>query len=108
MLTHDCFFQRAPKIKTNLISRQSSDYNLRRQAQNPLDLKIPNLKSRAACNSFSVKAPVHWNNTHIELRQIEQKPLFERKKKRFSIDMIIKLIVIILDAKIENTMLNAT
>ena len=86
MLTHDCFFQRAPKIITNLISRQSSEYNLRRQAQNPLDLKIPNLKSRAACNSFSFKAPVHWNNTPLELRQIEQKPLFNRKIKKVILD----------------------
>ena len=40
MLTHDCFLQRAPKIITNLISRQSSEYNLRQQAQNPFDLKM--------------------------------------------------------------------
>ena len=86
MLTHDCFFQRAPKIITNLISRQSSEYNLRRQAQNPLDLKIPNLKSRAACNSFSFKAPVHWNNTPLELSQIVQKPLFNRKIKKVILD----------------------
>ena len=72
MLTHDCYFQRAPKMIANLISRQNSEYNLRGQAQNPLDLKIPNLKSRAACNSFSVKAPAQWNNTPMELRQIEQ------------------------------------
>ena len=74
------FFQRAPKMITNLISRQNSEYNLRGQAQNPFDPKIPNVKSRAACNSFSVKAPVHWNNTPIELRQIEQKPLFKKTR----------------------------
>ena len=81
MLTHDCYFQIAPKMITNLISRQNYEYNLRGQAQNPLDLKIPNLKSRAACNSFSVKAPVKWNNTPMEFRQIEQKPLYKLRPR---------------------------
>ena len=82
MLTHDCFFQRAPKMIAECISRPSSDYNLRGQAQNPLDLRLPNYKSRAASNSFSAKAPVFWNNTSVELRKIEQKPLFKRNLKK--------------------------
>ena len=82
MLTHDCFYHRAPQMIAERISMPNIDYNLRGQAQNPLDLRLPNCKSRAATSSFSAKAPAFWNNTPVELRKIDQKPLFKRNLKK--------------------------
>ena len=70
LLMHDSFYQRAPKKIQNLCSTQyNCEYNLRGQAQNPLDLKVPNYKSRAASNSFSAIGPKLWNNTTSDLRK---------------------------------------
>ena len=80
MLTHDCFYHRAPQMIAERISMPNIDYNLRGQAQNPLDLRLPYFKSRAANSSFSAKA--FWNNTLVELRKIDQKPLFKRNLKK--------------------------
>ena len=82
MLTHDCYYHRAPEMIAEYISMPNIDYNLRGQAQNPLDLRLPNCKSRAATSSFSAKAPAFWNNTPVELRKIDQKPLFKRNLKK--------------------------
>ena len=83
LLMHDCFYQRAPKMIQNLCSTQyNCEYNLRGQAQNPLDLKVPNYKSRAASNSFSAFGPKLWNNTTSDLRKIDQKALFKRQLKK--------------------------
>ena len=83
LLMHDCFYQHAPKKIQKLCSTQyNCEYNLRGQAQNPLDLKVPNYKSRAASNSFSAIGPKLWNNTTSDLRKIDQKALFKRQLKK--------------------------
>lgn len=82
-LMHDCFYQRAPKMISKLLSiKPSSEYSLRGQAQNPLDFKITCYKSRAAANSFCAQGPVVWNNISNELRKIEQRPHFKRLVKK--------------------------
>ena len=81
-LTHDCFYGRAPISIRNFFGQTSSEHNLRGVTQTPLNLKIPNYKTRAASNSFSYKGPVLWNNTSLELRKIEQKLQFKRNIKK--------------------------
>ena len=81
-LTHDIYYQRAPTNICNFLSQISPDYNLRGRTQNTTDFKIPNYKSRAALSSFSCKGPELWNKTQIDLRKIEQKPLFKKNIKK--------------------------
>ena len=83
VLTHDCYYKRAPKMIQNFCYNQhSSNYSLRGQAQNPLDLKISNFRSRAASNSYSANGPLLWNNHPNDLRIIQQKHLFKNKTKK--------------------------
>ena len=70
------------KIQNFCSTQYNCEYNLRGQAQNPLDLKVPNYKSRAASNSFSAIGPKLWNNTTSDLRKIDQKALFKRQLKK--------------------------
>ena len=81
-LTHDCFYGRAPINIRNLFERHNSEHNLRGHTQNPLNLKIPNYKTRAASSSYSYKGSVLWNNTSLDLRKIEQKTHFKRSIKK--------------------------
>ena len=86
-LTHDCYYHRAPiRVRNLLNSQQSSEYNLRGQALNPLDLKVPCFKSRAASNSFSTRGPTFWNNIPEDLRKIEQRAQFKRTVKKSILD----------------------
>ena len=78
LLSHDCIYGSAPKkVKEHLVLNQTSNYSLRNQIQNPLDMKIPNHKTRAGSNSFSAKGPSFWNDTPLNLREINQKFKFK-------------------------------
>ena len=76
------FTKERQKTISLLGSQHSLEYNLRGQAQNPLDYRKPNFKSRAASNSFSAKGPAFWNSTPNDLRKIEQRGLFKRTLKK--------------------------
>ena len=60
---------------------KSNVHNLRNQTENPLDLRIPNLKTRAGMNSFSANGPRFWNSTPTELRDIKRKASFKKAIK---------------------------
>ena len=47
----------------------------------PLDVKIPNYKTRAGTNSFAIKGPAFWNEIANETRSTNQKIYFKRKMK---------------------------
>ena len=83
LLAHDCFYGNAPINIRNCLSYSSSNnHNLRSQIANPLDAKVPNLKTRAGTNSFSSKGPTFWNKTPTELRAVSQKEQFKRAIKK--------------------------
>ena len=82
-LTYDCVYQRAPKKIRNLMQSQPTlDYNLRGQNLQSLDLKVPNLKTRAGSNSFAARGPAFWNGIPDETRKIEQRGLFIKTIKK--------------------------
>ena len=79
LLTHDCFYDNAPKNIRSLVNKtHNANLNLRNQNNNPLDLRIPNMKSRASSHGFSFKGPSFWNEVSSELRGINQKERFKR------------------------------
>ena len=87
LLVHDCFYGNAPINIRNLITiAQNSDHNLRNQASNPLDLKIPNFKSRAGSHSFRQIGSKSWNTVSSEFRAISQKGRFKRAMKNFILE----------------------
>ena len=87
LLSHDCVYGSAPKkVKEHLVLAQTPNYSLRNQVQNPLDLKNPNLKTRAGSNSFSAKGPSFWNDTPLNLREINQKFKFKYAIKSTLLD----------------------
>ena len=59
LLCHDCIMKRASQQITNLLVLEQTTNlcSTRSQVTNPLNLKIPNLKSRAGSQSFRVKGP---------------------------------------------------
>ena len=82
LLAHDCFYDNAPKnIKSLIKVAQNTNHNLRNQVSNPLDLKVPNLKSRAGSHSFSQVGSSSWNKVSSEFRAINQKGRFKRAIK---------------------------
>ena len=82
LLTHDCVNQKAPKkIRGMLAHPVSSNHHLR-TAPNPLDLKAPLFRTRAAKNSFSNKGPLFWNRVPIITRKIQLKGPFKNAIKR--------------------------
>ena len=83
LLTYDCFHGNAPKNIKNLVTKTlNPNLNLRNQTNNPLDLKIPNMKSRAGSHSFSCKGPGFWNEVSGELRVTNQKGRFKNGLKK--------------------------
>ena len=81
-LIHDCVHGNAPvNIKSDIKPASSSEHILRSQVENPLDLRIPMLKTRAGSNSFNAKGPHIWNNVNNELRSIQRKASFKKAVK---------------------------
>ena len=78
LLVHDCVYKKAPITIQNYISfAQDSHHSLRSQSLRPLDLRIPNYKTRAGASGFSVQGPTGWNKLSNELRAIDQKNRFK-------------------------------
>ena len=83
LLVHDCFYNNAPKNIKGLIDRTLNDnHNLRNQASNPLDVKTPNMKSRAGSHSFRSKGSCLWNKVSSELRTVNHKERFKKALKK--------------------------
>ena len=81
-LVHDCVHGNAPaNIESGLKLAISSEHNLRNQVENPLDLRIPNLKTRAGTSSFSANGPRLWNSISTEFRSIKRKVSFKKAIK---------------------------
>ena len=81
-LVHDCVHGNAPSnIRNGLKLANSSEHNLRNQAENPLDLRIPNLKTRAGTSSFRANGSQFWNSIPTELRHIQRKVSFKKAIK---------------------------
>ena len=71
-------YKKAPKIIQNFISpAQDGPHSLRSQSLRPLDLRIPNYKTRAGVSGFSAQGPAGWNKIPNELRAIDQKSRFK-------------------------------
>ena len=85
VLIHDSVFKKAPETIQQLIQldHDSSRYRLRNQVANPLNLKVPNLKTRVGSHSFCVKGPSFWNEIPNELKKIEKREIFKNSVKRF-------------------------
>ena len=82
LLVHDCFYGTAPKnIKSLINIALNPNLNLRNQVSKPLDLKVPNLKSRAGSHSFRQVGSSSWNMVSSELRAVKQKERFKRAMK---------------------------
>ena len=78
LLVHDCVYKKVPKSIQSYISlAQDGQHNLRSQTIRPLDLRIPNNKTRAGSNGFSVKGATAWNKLPNEMRAVEQKGRFK-------------------------------
>ena len=81
LLVHDCFYNKAPINVRNCMQRsRDTRHSLRNQSQ-PLDLRVPNHKTRAGSNSFTVKGPILWNKIPHELRSDNQKQRFKKTIK---------------------------
>ena len=85
VLIHDSIYKKAPETIQQLIQldHDSSRYMLRNQVNNPLNLKIPNLKTRVGSHSYCVKGPSFWNEIPNELKKIEKREIFKNSIKRF-------------------------
>ena len=85
-LIHDCIHGNAPlNIKSGIKQANSSEHTLRNHVENPFDLRIPNLKTRAGANSFNAKGPQIWNNISNELRSMSRKITFKKAVKNLII-----------------------
>ena len=84
VLTHDCVYKKAPSPIQQLVNRKpdSSRITLRNYVNNPLDLKVPNLKTRAGTHSYSVKGPKFWNETPNIHKTIDKRETFKKVIKR--------------------------
>ena len=82
LLVHDCVHGNAPaNIKGSINLANNSEHNLRNQSENPLDLRLPNLKTRAGASSFLANGPKFWNQTSMELKNIIRKKSFKNAVK---------------------------
>ena len=83
-LCHNSIMKRAPQKINNLLvlEKSTNTYTTRNQATNPLNLKIPNLKSRAGSQSFRSQGPTLWNEIPNEIKSIERREIFKSSIKR--------------------------
>ena len=79
-----CVYNKAPSPIQQLVNKKqdSSRIILRNQVNNPLDLKVPNLKTRAGTHSYSVKGPIFWNETPNVQKTIDKRETFKKVIKR--------------------------
>ena len=92
LLCHDCINGRAPQQIANLlVSEQTTNlYPTRNRTANPLNLKIPNLKTRVGSNSFQVKGPAAWNEIATEIKSVDRREIFKSTIKRMFLYKYIK------------------
>ena len=85
LLCHDCVKKRAPKQIADLVvlEKTTNACRTRNQTTNPLNLKIPNFKSRAGSHSFRVKGPAIWNDIPNEIKDVEKRETFKSSIKNF-------------------------
>ena len=81
LLCHDCVRHRAPQQITKLIVLEQTSYSTRNKSNNPLNLKIPNLKTRVGSQSFRVKGPKIWNEIPTEIKNVDKKQTFKSSIK---------------------------
>ena len=83
LLCHDCINGRAPQRIANLLAKQqTTNLYSTRNTTNPLNIKIPNLKTRAGSNSFRVKGPTAWNELPTDLKSVDRREIFKSTIKR--------------------------
>ena len=84
VLTHDCVYNKAPSPIQQLINKKQnySVVTLRNQVTNPLDLKVPNLKTRVGTHSYSVKGPTFWNKIPNIQKSIDKRETFKNVIKK--------------------------
>jgi hypothetical protein len=84
VLTHNCVYNKAPSPIQQLVNKKqdSSRIILRNQVNNPLDLKVPNLKTRVGTHSYSVMGPIFWNETPNVQKTIDKRETFKKVIKR--------------------------
>ena len=84
VLTHDCVYNKAPSPIKQLINRDQdrSGITLRNHTNNPLNLKVPNLKTRVGTHSFSVRGPIFWNETPNVQKSVEKRETFKKVIKK--------------------------
>ena len=90
LLCHDCLNDRAPKPIASSMELEQTIHATRSQANNPLNMKIPNFKSRAGSQSFRVKGPTIWNAIPNEIRSIERREVFKNSTKRLFLNKYLK------------------
>ena len=80
VLTHDCVNDKAPSPIKQLIEKEHEKrgITLRNHTKNPLNLKVPNLKTRVGTHSFSVKGPIFWNETPNIQKSVEKRETFKK------------------------------
>ena len=78
-LTHDCVNDKAPSPIKQLIEKEheTRGITLRNHTKNPLNLKVPNLKTRVGTHSFSVKGPIFWNETSNIQKSVKKRETFK-------------------------------
>ena len=88
LLTHDCVYNKAPSPIQKLVSKKqnSSRITLRNEVNNPLNLKVPNLKTRVGTHSYSVKGPIFWNETPNNQKTIDKRETFKKLVKKCILD----------------------
>ena len=88
LLTHDCVYKKAPSPIQQLVSKKqnSSRITLRNEVNNPLNLKVPNLKTRVGTHSYSVKGPIFWNETPNNQKTIDKRETFKKLVKKCILD----------------------
>ena len=84
ILTHDCVNNKAPGPIKQLINKEHeiSGITLRNHTKNPLNLKVPNQKTRVGTRSFFVKGPIFWNETPNIQKSVEKRETFKNSIKR--------------------------
>ena len=85
VLTHDCVYNKAPSpIKQLIINidQDRSGITLRNHTNNPLNLKVPNLKTRVGTHSFSLRGPILWNETPNIQKSVEKRETFKKVIKK--------------------------
>ena len=84
ILVHDTINNRAPSPMKDLISLGSdrATHNLRSHLSDPLNLRLPVMKSKVGSNSFCIKGANIWNKLPNELKTIESKSSFKCRVKK--------------------------